>query len=82
MPGSDPLFGLNTLGGAVSIETKDGHTAPGLSIAVSGGSFGRRAVEAQYGGSNARGLSWYLAGNLFREDGWREYSPSEVRQSF
>jgi outer membrane receptor protein involved in Fe transport len=82
MPGSNPLFGLNTLGGALSIETKDGRSAPGGSISVSGGSFGRRAVEAEYGGSNYKGLSWYLAGNLFREDGWRQNSPSEVRQSF
>ncbi len=49
---------------------------------MSGGSFGRRAVEAEYGGSSAKGLNWYLAGNLFREDGWRQESPSEVRQSF
>ncbi len=28
MPGSNPLFGLNTLGGAISIETKDGNSAP------------------------------------------------------
>jgi outer membrane receptor protein involved in Fe transport len=82
MPGSNPMFGLNTLGGAVSVETKDGNSAPGVSLAVSGGSFGRRAVEAQYGGSNSHGLNWYLAGNLFREDGWRVDSPSEVRQSF
>ena len=27
-------------------------------------------------------MSWYVAGNLFREDGWRQFSPSEVRQSF
>jgi hypothetical protein len=27
-------------------------------------------------------LNWYVAGNLFREDGWRQLSPSEVRQSF
>ena len=82
MPGSNPLFGLNTLGGAVSVETKDGNSAPGTSIAVNGGSFGRRAVEFEHGGSNSNGLSWYVAGNLFREDGWREHSPSEVRQSF
>jgi outer membrane receptor protein involved in Fe transport len=82
MPGSDPLFGLNTLGGALSIETKDGHSAPGVSLSVNGGSFGRRAGEAEYGGSNSKGLDWYIAGNLFREDGWREHSPSEVRQSF
>lgn len=82
MPGSNPLFGLNTLGGALSITTKDGNSAPGGSIALSGGSFGRRAGEMEYGGSNAKGLNWYVAGNLFREDGWRQDSPSEVRQSF
>jgi outer membrane receptor protein involved in Fe transport len=82
MPGSNPLFGLNTLGGAVSIQTKDGHSQPGVTLQVNGGSFGRRAGEVEYGGSNKNGLHWYLAGNLFREDGWRKLSPSEVRQSF
>jgi outer membrane receptor protein involved in Fe transport len=83
MPGSNPLFGLNTLGGALAITTKDGNIAPGLMLDVYGGSFGRRAGELQYGGSNAKtGLSWYGAGNLFREDGWRQFSPSEVRQAF
>ena len=82
MPGSNPMFGLNTLGGAVSVETKDGNRAPGVSLAVSGGSFGRRAAEFEYGGSSSRGLNWYLAGNLFRENGSRLDSPSEVRQSF
>ncbi len=82
MPGSNPLFGLNTLGGAVSIQTKDGRSQPGTSLQVSGGSFGRRAGEFGHGGSNAKGLSWYVAGNLFREDGWRRFSPSEVRQAF
>ena len=82
MPGSDPLFGLNTLGGAVSIQTKDGHSQPGVTLQVNGGSFGRRAGEFEYGGSNSKGLSWYAAGNLFREDGWRQDSPSEVRQVF
>lgn len=81
VPGSNPMFGLNTLGGAVSIETKDGRSAPGVMVQLSGGSFGRRAVEAEYGGSH-QGLSWYVAGNLFHEDGWRVRSPSDVRQSF
>ena len=31
MPGSNPLFGLNTLGGALSVRTKTGRTAPGTS---------------------------------------------------
>jgi outer membrane receptor protein involved in Fe transport len=82
IPGSNPLFGLNTLGGAISIETKDGRSQPGSVIEISGGSFGRRAGQFEHGGSNSKGLSWYLAGNLFREDGWRQFSPSEVRQGF
>lgn len=82
MPGSNPLFGLNTLGGAISIDTKDGRSHPGTTLEVSGGSFGRRAGQFEHGGSNSKGLSWYVAGNLFREDGWRQFSPSEVRQMF
>jgi outer membrane receptor protein involved in Fe transport len=82
MPGSNPLFGLNTLGGAISIQTKDGFSQPGATLQLSGGSFGRRAGEFEYGGSNSKGLNWYAAGNLFREDGWRQFSPSEVRQAF
>ena len=82
MPGSNPLFGLNTLGGALSVETKDGRSHPGASLELSGGSFGRKTAEFEYGGSSAKGLSWYVAGNLFFEDGWRDDSPSDVRQFF
>jgi outer membrane receptor protein involved in Fe transport len=82
IPGSNPLFGLNTLGGALSITTKDGRSQPGASLQLSGGGFGRREGELEYGGSLPRGFNWYAAGNLFREDGWRQFSPSEVRQSF
>ena len=82
MPGSNPLFGLNTLGGALAVQTKDGRTQPGTSLQLSGGSFGRRVAEFEHGGSNQRGLNWYVAGNLFFEDGWRESSASNVRQTF
>ena len=39
--GSNPVFGLNTLGGALSITTKTGFSDPGHSAELSGGSFGR-----------------------------------------
>ena len=81
-PGSNPLYGLNTLGAAIAIQTKDGLSHPGTSISANGGEFGRRAVEAEHGGSNSKGLSWYFSGNLYKEDGWRQFSPSTVRQSF
>jgi outer membrane receptor protein involved in Fe transport len=82
VPGSDPVFGLNTLGAAVTVRTKDGRNSPGTSFSIDGGSFGRREGTLEHGGSNSKGLDWYFAGNWYREDGWREYSPSQVRQAF
>ena len=82
MPGSNPLFGLNTLGGAVSVQTKSGEHNPGGGIQLSGGSWGRKAVEGEYGGKLDNGVSYFFAGNKFKEDGWRDASPSDVLQGF
>ena len=83
MPGSNPLFGRNTLGGALSMETKDGKSNPGTSIQGLGGEFGRHAFEFEHGGSNKEhGLNWFLTGNYFGEQGWRQNSPTTVRQIF
>lgn len=81
IPGSNPLFGLNTLGGALSVTTKNGFTARGPAGEASAGSFGRRAVELEHGGS-AGGFGHYLGVAWFKEDGWRDFSPSEVKQFF
>jgi len=82
MPGSNPVFGLNTLGGALAVQTKDGRSHPGTSFEVIGGEFGRRAVEFEHGGKISSGLDWYVAANLFHDSGWRALSPSDVRQVF
>jgi outer membrane receptor protein involved in Fe transport len=82
MPGSNPMFGLNTLGGALSIQTKDGRSNPGTRVQVTYGSHLRRAIELEHGGSHGSELEWYLTGNVFREDGWRDDSPSNVGQFF
>jgi outer membrane receptor protein involved in Fe transport len=82
MPGSNPLFGLNTLGGALSIQTKNGTTSPGLAGQITYGASGRKAVQAEYGGGNATGFNYFLAANAFHESGWRYDSPSDVRQAF
>ncbi|HLO63224.1 MAG TPA: TonB-dependent receptor [Azonexus sp.] len=81
IPGSNPAFGLNTLGGALAIRTKSGFSNPGGKLELSGGSFGRSNTEVEYGGNNGT-LGWYVAGDWFREDGWRDYSPSDVKQLF
>lgn len=81
MPGSNPLFGLNALGGAISVRTRDGASAPGGRLAISGGSFGRVRGEGELGG--ARG-AWngFLAASWIDEQGWRDFSPSALRRAF
>ena len=82
MSGSNPLFGLNTLGGALSIRTRDGQNDAGTALEVSAGSFGRRSLSVEHGASNDRGLDWFLTANAFRESGWRDDSPSRLGQFF
>lgn len=81
MPGSNPLFGLNTLGGSLSLETKTGFDAPGARASLSGGSWGRRLVLLEAGG---HGEHWgaFAAARAFTEDGWRQDSPSHALDGF
>ncbi|MEW8140558.1 MAG: TonB-dependent receptor [Candidatus Thiodiazotropha endolucinida] len=81
MSGSNPLFGLNTLGGALSVRTKNGFTHPGAEVEITGGSFGRYTAQASIGGSQDN-LGYFITGNYFDEDGWRDHSPSESKQLF
>jgi outer membrane receptor protein involved in Fe transport len=81
MPGSNPLFGLNALGGAVSVQTKTGFSHPGHTASLFGGSFGRRWLDLQSAGHGDR-LSYFVTGRVLAEDGWRHVSPSRVRQVF
>jgi len=83
IPGSNPLFGLNTLGGALAVNTKSGASFPGLSATATGGSWGRRAFQFEVGGENKdQNIDYFVAGNIFHEDGWRDHSSSDVRQIF
>jgi outer membrane receptor protein involved in Fe transport len=77
LSGSNPVFGLNTLGGAISLQTKTGFSDPGTRAEAYGGSFGRWNVTAETAG-NSGAWGWYLMGNRFDEDGWRDQSPSRA----
>ncbi|HJU24875.1 MAG TPA: TonB-dependent receptor [Casimicrobiaceae bacterium] len=81
LPGTVPAFGLNTLGGALTIYTKSGDQYPGLSFEASGGSFRRRALEFQYGVSHDA-LDAFATGNFADDDGYAKHSGSRVRQFF
>ena len=83
IPGSNPVFGLNTLGGALSVQTKNGRTHQGGAIEAITGSWGRKMGSAEYGGVSKDGsIDYFIAGSYSDEDGWRDYSPTEVKQIF
>jgi len=71
------VFGLNTLGGALAVQTKSGHDFPGTELQAYGGFFGRRAFEAQTGGLGGQ-LRLLSRRQYFDEHGWRDLSPSKV----
>ncbi len=78
---NNPSFGLNALGGAVSILMKDGFSYQGGEVDIMGGSFGRRQVGVQAGGSSGNAAA-YVAGEWFEDDGFRDFSASEVRRFY
>ena len=82
MPGSNPLFGLNTLGGALVVVSKDGLKNPGTSVQITAGPRGRAAVEFESGGSRSDGTHWFVTGQHHQDQGWRTHSPSDVNQLF
>ncbi len=79
--GSNPAFGLNALGGSVSVLLKNGFTYHGNEVEVSGGSFGRIQGSFQSGRQSGN-TSLYVGGTLLNDDGWREDSPSQERQIY
>jgi iron complex outermembrane recepter protein len=81
IPGSNPLFGLNTIGGALAIRTKDGFSDNYLRTQYLTGSWGRDQFQLSNGINNGR-FGLFTAYNHFKEDGWRDNSPSNVRQLF
>jgi iron complex outermembrane recepter protein len=78
---ANPLFGLNALGGAVSVSMKNGFTFQGTEAELSGGSFDQRQGAAQFG-ANDGVLGVYAAARLLNQDGWRLFSHDEVRQYY
>jgi outer membrane receptor protein involved in Fe transport len=81
IPGSNPVFGLNTLGGALSVNTKSGREYPGGSATLYGGSFDTYSGSFEYGGVKDK-FDYYIYGNYYDSNGWRDHAPSLVQQVF
>jgi iron complex outermembrane recepter protein len=78
---ANPLFGLNALGGAVSVTMKNGFTHQGADAELSGGSFSQRQGAAEYGVNNGV-LGLYAAARILEQDGWRLFAQDSVRQYY
>ncbi|KVA53957.1 TonB-dependent receptor [Burkholderia cepacia] len=82
IPGSNPVYGRNTLGGALAITTKNGKSNPGGEAEVSGGSWGRKTAALEQGGTIGPNLDYYATANVANDGGWADHNASRVRQAF
>ena len=78
---ANPLFGLNALGGAVSVTMKSGFTFKGADGELSGGSFDQRQAAVEFGANNGV-FGFYAAARLLDQNGWRLFSRDSVRQYY
>ncbi len=74
---SNPVFGLNALGGAVNVQMKTGFNFQGADLTTYGGSYGRGAGIAEYGAQSGN-VSVYLAGEITHDGGYRQTQSSDV----
>jgi outer membrane receptor protein involved in Fe transport len=79
--GSNPVFGLNALGGAVNVRLKNGFTYHGGEIEVSGGSFATFGGNFQYG-QQSGDVAVYVAASGLHQDGWRDLQSSGVENFY
>src|ERR1700761_7201622 len=78
---NNPAYGLNALGGAVTVQMKDGFNYHGAEIDVMGGSYGRIQGSAQWG-KQVDQFSTYVAIEGLHDDGFRNFAPSDVRRFY
>ena len=78
---NNPAFGLNALGGAISMQMKDGFNFQGLTLDVMGGSYGRVQGSLQYG-KQVGNWSTYIAVEQIHDNGYRRLSGSDITRAY
>lgn len=81
MYSSNPVYGLNTLGGSIAIKTKTGFSSPKHQLEVYGGSWDRHNEELTSGWNNGT-WGYFIDINHFEEAGWRDFSPTKADRVF
>jgi iron complex outermembrane recepter protein len=75
--GSNPVFGLNALGGALSVRMKNGFTYQGGEVDLLGGSFAHYQGNLQYGVQSSN-VAAYVGATGLHEGGWRDLQSSNL----
>ena len=78
---NNPVFGLNAIGGAVSIAMKDGFGFQGVETDTRFGSYGRRMGSLQ-AGSQSGTVAAYIALEDIHDDGYRDQGSSLIRRVY
>ncbi|PCH73136.1 MAG: hypothetical protein COB98_11095 [Flavobacteriaceae bacterium] len=82
LAGANAVFGLNSLGGVINLNTESVFTSSQKSISVSTGSFGVLKSSVKYAKRYGENLGIYALISHYKEKGWRDYSSSESLNSF
>jgi outer membrane receptor protein involved in Fe transport len=79
--GSNPVFGLNALGGSFNVALKDGFSYHGAEADASGGAFGTMQGDFQYGMQSGN-QAIYVAGSVIHQDGWRDLQSTDIQNFY
>jgi outer membrane receptor protein involved in Fe transport len=74
---ANPVFGLNALGGSVSVQLKNGFSDDADSVTAVGGSYGRRAGILEVS-RQAGGFAIYLAADATHDGGFRQTGATDL----
>ncbi|HZZ63004.1 MAG TPA: TonB-dependent receptor [Roseiarcus sp.] len=78
---SNPLFGLNALGGSVNVQLKNGFTFQGGDSSTYAGSYGRLGSSLEYG-RQVDDFAIYGAGEYIHDNGFQPTGESQVERGF
>lgn len=78
---TNPVFGLNAIGGAISIGMRDGFNFEGVETDFRMGSFGR-IQGSLAAGARSGSYAAFLAVEDIHDDGWRDFSPADIRRIY
>jgi outer membrane receptor protein involved in Fe transport len=74
---SNPVFGLNALGGSVNVQLKNGFTFQGANLTAIGGSYDRGTGILEFG-RQLGNYSIYVAGDVTHDGGYRQTGNSDL----